>query len=178
MNLNTNTTETASSHGSPAAESGSKTVSRTGAQPPKRRILVVDDDPIVLKTTEIKLKEHGFAVTTALDGPSAIHCARSERPDLILLDLNFPPDVALTWDGFSIMSWLRRLESTKDVPVIIFTGQQGIGHYQRARAAGVAGFFHKPLDFAPLISLIELRLKSRPASTQPVEPTTNLRVKP
>ena len=134
------------------------------SQPATRRILVVDDDPVVLKTTEAKLKVHGFAVTTAADGPSAIHAARSERPDLILLDLSFPPDLALTWDGFSIMNWLRRLETTKNVPIIIFTGLQGNSHYERARAAGVAGFFHKPLDFGPLISLIELRLKASAAA--------------
>src|ERR1043165_7664056 len=121
MNLKMNTTETTSSRVSPVAQSGAKTVTRPNPHPGKRRILIVDDDPIVLKTTEIKLKEHGFAVTTAVDGPSAIHAARSETPDLILLDLSFPPDVSLTWDGFSIMNWLRRLECTKNVPVIIFT---------------------------------------------------------
>jgi len=172
MNANTNPTETTSSRLITPA-SGTKSTSRlTVQQPAKRRILVVDDDPVVLKTTEIKLKAHGFAVTTAADGPSAIHSARSETPDLILLDLNFPPDLALTWDGFSIMNWLRRLESTKNVPIIIFTGLQGGSHYERARAAGVAGFFHKPLDFTPLMALIDRRLKPNTPS-QPLNDQTN-----
>lgn len=140
----------------PPEEPVPKPASRLGA----RRILVVDDDAVVLKTTEIKLKAHGYAVSTAVDGPSAIHAARSEQPDLILLDLGFPPDLALTWDGFSIMNWLRRLESSKNTPIIIFTGGQEDSLYQRARAAGAAGFFHKPLDYAPLLALIDLRLKS------------------
>ena len=178
MNLRMSTTETTSSRVSPLAQSGAKTISGPASQPGKPQILVVDDDPIVLKTTEIKLKEHGFAVTTATDGPSAIHCARSGTPDLILMDLDFPPDVSMTWDGFSIMNWLRRLESTKNVPIIVFTGLQGDNHYERARTAGVAGFFHKPLDFTPLLALINLRLKSRTAGNQPAEPTTNLRLKP
>jgi two-component system KDP operon response regulator KdpE len=175
MDLKTITTETASSRVSPVAQSVPK-----NSQPGKRRILIVDDDPIILKTTEIKLKEHGFAVTTATDGPTAIHAARTETPDLILLDLSFPADVTLTWDGFSIMNWLRRLESTKNVPVIIFTGLQGDNHYQRARAAGVAGFFHKPLNFGPLLSLIDLRLKSQaPAQpAKPAEPPLKLRLAP
>jgi two-component system KDP operon response regulator KdpE len=174
MDLKMITTET-TSRVSPVAQS----VQKTNA-PAKHRILVVDDDPIVLKTTEIKLKEHGFAVTTAIDGPTAIHAARSETPDLILLDLSFPTDVTLTWDGFSIMSWLRRLESTKNVPVIIFTGLQGDSYYQRARTAGVAGFFHKPLNFGPLLSLIDLRLKSKVAAqpVQPAEPPLKLRLAP
>jgi len=175
MDLKTITTETEVSRVSPAAHSVSK-----NTQSAKRRILVVDDDPVVLKTTEIKLKEHGFAVTTAIDGPSAIHAARTEPPDLILLDLSYPADVTLTWDGFSIMNWLRRLECTKNVPVIIFTGQQGDSYYQRARAAGVAGFFHKPLNFSPLLSLIDLRLKSQaPAQpAKPAEPPLKLRMAP
>lgn len=164
------TTDTVSSRVSPVGQSAPK-----NSQSGKRRILVVDDDPIVLKTTEIKLKEHGFAVTTAVDGPTAIHAARSETPDLILLDLSFPPDVSMTWDGFGIMNWLRRLESTKNVPVIIFTGQQGDTYYQRARAAGVAGFFHKPLDFGPLLALIDLRLRSQPPAP-PAEPVVKLRL--
>lgn len=173
MNMNTNPTEGTSSRLS--ARTTARPANKSTSQPAPRRILVVDDDTVVLKATELKLKAHGYAVTTAADGPSAIQAARAERPDLILLDLNFPPDVALTWDGFSIMSWLRRLESTKNVPIIIFTGLQGNTHYERARAAGVAGFFHKPLDYSPLISLIELRLKASPvAPSHPVKATAKV----
>lgn len=130
-----------------------------------RRILVVDDDEVVRRSTELKLVAHGFAVSTAADGPSAIHAARSERPDLILLDLNFPPDVSLTWDGFGILSWLRRMETTRNIPVIIVTGEQTNNLPQRAQAAGAAGCFHKPLDFRPLLALIELRLKAAAAAS-------------
>jgi len=133
--------------------------------PDARRILVVDDDEVVRKSTAMKLKARGYAVSTAADGPSAIHAARSEKPDLILLDLNFPPDVSLTWDGFGIMSWLRRLDVTKNIPVIIVTGNHEKNLGQRVQAAGAAGLFNKPLNFEPLISLIELRLKSRAAAS-------------
>jgi CheY-like chemotaxis protein len=125
-----------------------------------RRILVVDDDAVVCQALAMKLKAHGFAVSTAMDGPSAIHAARSGRPDLILLDLSFPPDVSLAWDGFKIMNWLRHLDETKNIPVIIVTGSHEKNLGQRAQAAGAAGVFNKPLDFRPLISLVELRLKS------------------
>jgi len=169
MNANTNPMEGQSARLNAPAQASTITTTRaaqTAGLPVKRRILVVDDDPVILKSAEMRLKAHGYAVTTAADGPSAIHSARSEHPDLILLDLNFPPDLALTWDGFSIMNWLRRLDSTKNVPIIIFTGLQGDSYYQRANAAGAAGFFHKPLDYAPLLALIERRLKS----TTPSQP--------
>lgn len=124
------------------------------------RILVVDDDEVILKTTEIKLRAQGYAVITATDGSSAIHAARSERPDLILLDIGFPPEVSLTWDGFGILNWLRRFEGTRSIPVVIVTGNNGDGLYKRANEAGAAGFFRKPLPFTPLLSLIKLRLKT------------------
>ena len=128
------------------------------------RILVVDDDEVIRKTTQIKLRARGYAVTTVADGSAAIYAARSERPDLILLDISFPPEVSLTWDGFGILNWLRRFEGTRNIPVVIVTGNNGDGLYKRANEAGAAGFFHKPLAFDPLISLIEVRLKSAKAS--------------
>jgi CheY-like chemotaxis protein len=77
---------------------------------------------------------------------------------LILLDLNYPPDVSLTWDGFSILAWLRRLELTKNIPVILFTGQQTNNLSPRAKAAGATGVLSKPLDFPKLVALLEQRL--------------------
>ena len=58
-----------------------------------RRILVVDDNKVILKTITAKLKESGYEVLTAEDGGSAIRQVRQLEPHLILLDLNFPPDV-------------------------------------------------------------------------------------
>src|SRR5262245_30652927 len=67
-----------------------------------KRILLVDDDKIILKTTAYKLKAAGYEVLTAEDGGSAIRQARQLLPHLILLDLNFPPDVShgggIPWD--------------------------------------------------------------------------------
>ena len=68
---------------------------------------------VVVKALEMKLKASGYDVLTAEDGSSAVATARKERPDLIVLDISFPPDVAhgggVPWDGFLIMGWLRRL---------------------------------------------------------------------
>ena len=54
-----------------------------------RKILVVDDNGVVLKAFELKLKALGFKVLTATDGSGAVSLARQERPDLIVLDINF-----------------------------------------------------------------------------------------
>src|SRR5215471_17261432 len=61
--------------------------------PTPRKILLVDDDKIILKTTSAKLKAAGYEVLTAEEGGSAIRQVRQLQPHLIILDLNFPPDV-------------------------------------------------------------------------------------
>src|SRR3954462_4681091 len=75
------------------------------------KILIADDNVVVLKTVAIKLKSVGYEVRTAMDGSTAISCVRRERPDLIILDINFPADGArgggISWDGFLILDWLR-----------------------------------------------------------------------
>src|SRR5579862_717833 len=104
----------------------------------RKKILVVDDSAIILKTLSMKLKAGGYDVLTAEDGAVAVATARRERPDLILLDLTFPPDVAhgggVGWDGFLIIDWLRRMDEAKDIPVIVITG----GDPERYRARSIA----------------------------------------
>jgi CheY-like chemotaxis protein len=81
------------------------------AVPGGKKILVVDDDQIILKTLSIVLISNGYQVFTASDGPGAATIVAQERPDLILLDLLFPPDAAnvggALQDGFFIIEWLR-----------------------------------------------------------------------
>ena len=94
----------------------------------KKKILVVDDNEVVLKTVSLKLQGCGYQVITALDGTEAVASARKDPPDLILLDISFPPDVdGVPWDGFRIMEWFHRLDPAKKVPVIVITGFLGAG---------------------------------------------------
>lgn len=124
----------------------------------RKRILLVDDDAIILKTTSMKLESRGYTVATATDGANAIHAVRKEKPDLILLDLSFPADAgggAVPWDGFLIMSWLHRLDEARNIPVIVITGGDPVRYKDRSLASGAIAFFHKPLDHHNLLSLIE-----------------------
>src|ERR1700728_675872 len=113
-----------------------------------RKILVVDDNPVVLKAFELKLKALGFSVLTASEGSVAVTTARQEKPDIIVLDINFPPDVGssgLQWDGFNIMQWMRRFQEAANIPVIIITCGDPEKLRDRALAAGAVAFFQKPL---------------------------------
>ena len=80
----------------------------------KKKILIVDDSVIILKTLSMKLTVSGYQVLTATDGGTAVSIVRRERPDLIVLDISFPPDVGhgggVPWDGFLIMNWMKRLD--------------------------------------------------------------------
>ena len=76
----------------------------------QKKILVIDDNEIILKTTSMKLQNGGYQVFTTLDASEGIALGRKIKPDLILLDIGFPPAVGMNWDGFSIMDWLHRVD--------------------------------------------------------------------
>ncbi len=120
-----------------------------------RKILVVDDNEIILKTLSLKLQGAGYQVFTALDGSEAVTVARKETPDLILLDISFPPDVdGVPWDGFRIMEWFHRLDTSKKIPIIIITGLEDDKNRERASSGGAVAFFHKPIDHDDLLKVV------------------------
>jgi len=124
-----------------------------------RKILVVDDNEIILKTISLKLQGAGYQVITALDGSEAVAAARKESPDLVLLDISFPPDVdGVPWDGFRIMEWFHRLETAKKIPVIIITGGEDAKYKERAIAGGAVAFFHKPIEHDDLLKVVRATL--------------------
>ena len=124
----------------------------------RKRILVVDDNAVILKTLSLKLTSNGYDVMTAEDGADAVSTARREKPDLILLDISFPPDVAhgggVPWDGFRIMDWLHRMDEARKIPVIIITAGEAAKFKERALAAGAHAFFQKPIDNDELLACI------------------------
>lgn len=134
------------------------------------KVLVVDDDPVILKTVGIKLSKAGFEVVTGHDGADAITTARKENPDVIVLDVFFPPDVALAWDGIGVMQWLRRMENGHTPPIIIITGLSNDQIREKAMAAGALAFFQKPIDNDGLVAAINKALELRRASGKPTAP--------
>src|SRR5215468_5822090 len=123
-----------------------------------KKILIVDDCVVILKALSAKLRGKGYQVFTAVEGSEAVSTVRRERPDLILLDINFPPDVAhgggVAWDGFLIMNWLRRMDEGRDIPVIMITGGDPAKYKDKSLAAGAVAFFHKPVDHDELLNVI------------------------
>lgn len=122
------------------------------------KILVADDNVVILKALSIKLKSSGYEVRTAMDGSTAVSCVRREKPDLIILDINFPPDVGhgggIAWDGFLILEWLRRIDEVRDTPIIFITSGESAKFRERALSAGAVAFFQKPIDQEEMLNVI------------------------
>ena len=129
---------------------------------PAKIILVVDDNEIVIKTISLKLQGAGFKVLSAMDGTEAVSQVRKEKPDLILLDLTFPPEImGVPWDGFRIMEWLGRLEAAKKIPILVITGSEDPKIPERAALSGAVAFFQKPLDHDQLLKAIRETLEAK-----------------
>ena len=137
----------------------------------RKKILVVDDSLLILKLMSLKLTANGYDVVTAEDGGTAVSTVRQEKPDLILLDISFPPDVGhgggVAWDGFLIMTWLQRMEEARHIPIIVITGGEPAKYKDRALAAGAANFFHKPIDNDALLTVIRQTLGNGAGESQP-----------
>ena len=125
----------------------------------QKKILVIDDNEIILKTTSIKLQSAGYQVLTALDGAEGVAAVRREKPDLVLLDISFPADIAgVAWDGFRIMDWLHRVDETKKIPIIVISGVVEEKNRQRAIASGAVAFLPKPINFDEMLKMIRATL--------------------
>ena len=104
-----------------------------------RKVLVVDDDPVVGKSFDRVLSGKGYAVITARNGEEALNKLRSETYDVVFTDIKMP--------GMSGLEVAERLKETQPwLPVVIVTGYGTDANQARAKAAGVSGFLHKPLS--------------------------------
>jgi two-component system KDP operon response regulator KdpE len=132
----------------------------------RKTILAVDDDAVVLRALTIKLEAKGYHVVPAMDGSQAVSAVRTQKPDLILLDLSFPPEMGgIQWDGFRIMEWIQRVDAAAKIPIIVVSGGDPEKYEARARELGAAAFFHKPIDHAELVELIRQTLGETPVAT-------------
>jgi CheY-like chemotaxis protein len=104
-----------------------------------RKVLVVDDDPVVGKSFNRVLSGKGYAVITAANGEEALAKLQSESYDLVFTDLRMPG-----MDGLEVAERVKA--SQPWTPVVIVTGYGSRASEQRARAAGVSDFLHKPLS--------------------------------
>ncbi len=114
-------------------------------------ILIVDDDPNMLKLVSRVLKLEGFDVSTAADGSSALGLVEHGEPALVLLDIMMPG-----LDGFQVIDLIRKHSS---VPIIMLTARNDVALIQRALVIGADDYIKKPFSTRVLIARIRAKLR-------------------
>jgi DNA-binding response OmpR family regulator len=103
-----------------------------------KKILFIEDESALQKTFRDILEKEGYQMISALDGESGLRLAKSEKPDLILLDLILPRK-----DGFEVLKELKEDETTKGIPVIVLTNLEDIESVEKAIELGATTYLVK-----------------------------------
>ena len=122
----------------------------------KGSILVVDDRPENLRFLSTLLTEQGYEVRRAIDGQIALNAARSNPPDLILLDVRMPD-----LDGYEVCGQLKELENVRSIPVIFLSALNEAIDIVRAFQVGGADYITKPVKFEEVLVRVENQLTIR-----------------
>jgi DNA-binding response OmpR family regulator len=115
----------------------------------KPRILVADDDPVILRLLEVNLGLEGFEVETANRGEDAVERARQIQPDVVILDVMMP---GMT--GYDVAGRLKEDPSTAAIPIVFLSARTQEEDRVRGRELGVAAYVTKPFDPGDLMDIV------------------------
>lgn len=122
----------------------------------ERTVLIIEDEKLIIVSTQMVLEAAGFRVESATNGEDGISKARSKSPDLILLDIMMPGI-----DGWETLTRLKRDPATASIPVVIFTAREHARGHQKSSEMGAADYFRKPFEPDELIELVEKHVGQR-----------------
>jgi len=128
----------------------------------KGRILVVDDDRLVLATLSYGLSQAGYAVMTADNGDDAILMAREHRPELALLDIRMEGK-----SGFDVAAYLREYLQTPFMFLSAFSDDETVA---QVKALGAVAYLIKPLDIGQIVPAVDAAFANRGAHRAPELP--------
>ena len=120
------------------------------------RILVVDDDPALLQTISIVLREQGYEVITAGNGQEMLESMESCEPDLVLLDVLMPH-----LDGFQLLERIKSNERYADLPVLMVSSLPAEEATVKTLGLGAADYIRKPFRVRELLARIQAQLRNR-----------------
>jgi two-component system, OmpR family, KDP operon response regulator KdpE len=129
------------------------------------RVLVVDDDPQILRALRINLTAHGYEVLLAADGAAALRAAADGHPDVVLLDLGLPD-----LDGVEVIEGLR---GWTGVPIIVLTARAGGTEAVRALDAGADDYVTKPFGMAELLARLRAAVRRAAVVTVDGDPVVD-----
>ncbi|MGH2491170.1 MAG: response regulator transcription factor [Candidatus Limnocylindria bacterium] len=130
------------------------------------KILLVEDDPDVRDLTAYVLRRERFVVVEASDGASALRRWKTDRPDLVILDLGLP-----SMDGFEVV---RRIREDEETPILVVTGRKDAQDVLRCFNLGSDDFVPKPVEFRELIARIRAILRRANAKVETGEPSVQV----
>lgn len=113
------------------------------------RILLVDDDPSVLRLAQFNLEQDGFVVDVATDGQAALEVFEAGEYDLLLLDLMMPG-----LNGLEVLARVRADEQRGDLPVFLLTARGNPEDREEAERLGASGYLRKPFDPEELTKIL------------------------
>jgi two-component system, cell cycle response regulator DivK len=119
------------------------------------RILIVEDNDMNRDMLSRRLERRGYQVILAIDGRRGLAAARSEAPDLILMDMSLPEI-----DGWEVTRQLKSDDTTRSIPVIALTAHAMSSDRQKALEAGCDDYDTKPVEFQRLLTKIQTMLRS------------------
>jgi DNA-binding response OmpR family regulator len=122
-----------------------------GPQRPPRRILLVEDEPVINHSVAARLEASGYDVTQAWDGPGAVAAAGERPPDLVVLDLMLP--------GFDGLEVCRRIQRDRPVPVLVLTARDDEEDILAGLAAGADDYLTKPFGMRELVARVAALLR-------------------
>jgi two-component system, cell cycle response regulator DivK len=120
------------------------------SRPPVATVLIVEDNEPSRDALARRLERRGYTVLLAVDGQQGVSLARSERPDIILMDLGLPGI-----DGWEATKRLKNSSDTRQIPVIVLSAHAMTNDREIALAAGADEFDTKPVQFQQLIEKVE-----------------------
>jgi DNA-binding response OmpR family regulator len=123
-------------------------------KPTVPRVLVVDDEPSIRLLCRVNLTAAGMEVVEAVDGNDALELARTEAPDIVLLDVMMPGI-----DGWKVAGELAADELTRDLPIVFLTARAERADRERGHDLGGVGYLLKPFDPVMLAALVETTLE-------------------
>jgi signal transduction histidine kinase/DNA-binding response OmpR family regulator len=141
------------------------------AQP---RILIADDNPDNIRLLAVRLQSEGYEFITAADGVETLEKVASEKPDLVLLDVNMPRK-----DGFEVLTEMRSNSEMAHLPVIVITAARiGIKDVREGLTLGADDYITKPFDWRELSARIRTKLRVKRAEDALRQRSKNLSVLP
>ncbi len=117
------------------------------------KILLVEDNEINRDMLSRRMERRGYQVLIAVDGGQGVAMARSEAPDLILMDMSLP-----VLDGWEVARQLKAAPETRGIPIIALTAHAMVGDREKALDAGCDDYDTKPIEFPRLVEKIEALL--------------------